>query len=432
MRLRGRSSAANEPSALVVAWAEVFQKPSPLVWTSTSSFGSGPGPGPSRTPLRGTVSPKSIEKSARIALSRVAKVGTPTVPFGDERAQLAEAGIEQRAGTGRGARVAVADHALERHLRARRVAAGRAARAGQGDLAQERLSVYLELPADVARERVERLGGRLGARMVGDARDAGRDRVEALRVGAEHGLVEPAGAALVEHAVLVDQRVVADVVPAVRVAMEAADREDDRRPLLRGVVVERDGVVDVDRADAAVAGRGARRALARAPLAARDEVGFRVLGRPGPRTRARLGELAGHVDEMQPQSRHSPAEAVLDRIGAAHPERVGRPPRALAGPGVGSVVGVRLQGLPAAPAATRPADPHRYGRSRAPTPAQADQIEAPRGRQRPRNDSATRRAGRGCGRKLEVEGGPGPAAGDRRQGEEGAQKRRCCCEQPHC
>ena len=93
----------------------------------------------------------------------------------------------------------------------------------------------------------ERLRAGADERVVADVRDAGGLRVEALRVGADHRLVEPAGAALVERAVLVDERVVADVVPAVRVAVVAADREHDLRRLLRRVVVQRDGVVHVDR-----------------------------------------------------------------------------------------------------------------------------------------------------------------------------------------
>src|SRR5829696_5463919 len=147
---------------------------------------------------------------------------------------MAVAGIY---GAGGLARVAAAAHALQRDLRTRRVAARRPARARERDRSRQRLAVYAELPADVGRRGRERLRARPDRGVVADVRDAGRLRVEALRVGADHGLVEPAGAALVDRAVFVDEGVVADVVPAVGVAVVAADGQHDLRRLRRRVVI---------------------------------------------------------------------------------------------------------------------------------------------------------------------------------------------------
>ena len=185
-----------------------------------------------------------------------------------------------------------------------------------------------ELPADVARHRGERLRGLRQGGVVADVRDPRRDRVEALRLRSDHGLVETAGPALVERAVLVDERVVADVVPAVRVAVVAAHGEDDPGCLLGRVVVQRDGVVHVHGAHLAVAGRGARRAAGRTPFGARDVGGREGLrgARPGP------GGLDAHVHEVQAQARHTPAQLVLDGAGAADPDRLRAARLALAAP----------------------------------------------------------------------------------------------------
>ena len=119
-----------------------------------------------------------------------------------------------------------------------------------------------ELPADVAGHRLERDRGLLDHSVVADAGDARRLGVVALRLRADHRAVQTARAAFVEHAEAVDQSVVADVVPAVRVAVVATDREDDGGRLGRRVVVERDGAVYVHGLDHAFGGPPARRAPA--------------------------------------------------------------------------------------------------------------------------------------------------------------------------
>ena len=70
--------------------------------------------------------------------------------------------------------------------------------------------------------------GLAGGAESAEARDARRLGVVALRLRADHGLVDAAGPALEDVAVPVDEEVVADVVPAVRVAVVAADAAHDR------------------------------------------------------------------------------------------------------------------------------------------------------------------------------------------------------------
>jgi hypothetical protein len=242
------------------------------------------------------------------------------------------------------------------------------------------------------------------AMAAGDARDSGRLRVEALRLRSHHGAVEAARAALVEHAVLVDQSVVADVVPAVLVAVVAADRQHDRRRLLRRVVVERDRVVHDHRLDRPVQRLLARRALAGAPAGAAHEGRLHSLCRTDPGVR-----VATHVHEVQAQARHAPAEPVLDAVGLSHPERVGG-------------VSARVQLLPPAPAASRASHSNRDLGLRRAAPPHADQVEW-LGR-----DPVRHASGR---RELEVERLACVRGRRGRQGDQGAQERRCCDEQPH-
>ena len=205
------------------------------------------------------------------------------------RAQVGELGVERLAGARGRVAVAVAADALERDRRAARIAVRRAAARGHHDLALGRDAVERELPADQARQRVHpRLGEQHGAERP-DRRDTGRDGVVALRLGADHGLVDPARAALEHLAVLVDEEVVADVVPAVGVAVVARDPEHDPRRLLGPVVVRADRVVDERGLHLAVLGRRARRDGVAAPLGAGDDRGLGRLGGARPHALAASG-----------------------------------------------------------------------------------------------------------------------------------------------
>ena len=62
-----------------------------------------------------------------------------------------------------------------------------------------------------------------------DQRDADRAGVEAQRVRADHVAIDPAEPSLEDLAVSVDEKVVADVVPAVSLHVVELDPLDDRR-----------------------------------------------------------------------------------------------------------------------------------------------------------------------------------------------------------
>ena len=135
---------------------------------------------------------------------------------------------------------------------------GRGARGGH--------AVQRELPAD------QRAPWRAAPRRVCSVRGEGADVGDARRLGvvalglrADDRLVDPAGPALVDRAEAVDEEVVADVVPAVRVAVEAADAQHHVGRLVARVVVRVHRVVDERGAHLAVLGRRSRRALVGAP-----------------------------------------------------------------------------------------------------------------------------------------------------------------------
>ena len=83
-----------------------------------------------------------------------------------------------------------------------------------------------------------------------DDRDADAARVEAPGVGADHVLRDAPAAAFEDAAVLVDEEVVADVVPPVAEHVVALDAADDRRGLRGRVAVRPGGVVDDREAEA--------------------------------------------------------------------------------------------------------------------------------------------------------------------------------------
>ena len=103
---------------------------------------------------------------------------------------------------------------------------------------------HVQAPGEKTRQRRLRGRRRRGGVVVPDQRDAGRALVEALGVRSDDVAVDPSEAALEDLAVLVDEEVVADVVPAVREHVVALDAADDRgRPGAR-VRVRARGVVD--------------------------------------------------------------------------------------------------------------------------------------------------------------------------------------------
>ena len=110
----------------------------------------------------------------------------------------------------------------------------------------------------------------MDGRVVAHHRDAERAGVEAAGVGALHVLGQPAVAALVDVAVLVHQRVVADVLPAAGDRVVLVNAPHDARGLGLRVVVRAGGVVDAGRAEVGVVRRGSAAGLVGSPAGAGD------------------------------------------------------------------------------------------------------------------------------------------------------------------
>ena len=256
----------------------------------------------------------------------------------------------------------MAADALEHDGRSRRVAGRGAAAADQRDLAVDRDAVDAQLPADDPRQRVESglVERERGERA--EARDAGRVVVEALRLGADHGRLDPARAALEDVAVAVDEEVVTDVVPAVGLDVVAGDAEHDPRRLLGRVLDRAGGVMDERGLHGAVARAAARRDLVGAPAGARDHERGGLRG-------AGLGLARRVVERAHEPRRELPGltpEAELELVGGAGEGGIGAVER-----------DVRVgEGGPARPAAAFHARPDLRLDVGARVPAQADEVEA--------------------------------------------------------
>ena len=221
-------------------------------------------------------------------------------------------------------------------------------------------------------------------REVAEAGDAGRGAVPALRLRADDGLVDPARTALEDLAVLVDEEVVADVVPAVAVAVVAGDAEHDRRPSPPARSRWRSRCGARTPCWTSPYSGGSRGGTESAPHALRGMIGG---GAPGLRARA-----------ARPRRRAAADAARCRAVGSARTKRArsarGVPRRrswnsSAAPTNAGSVpAGTRPRSGPWSPMAcsvahARPAAAAAAGADlrlgvRAARPAQADQVEAPR------------------------------------------------------
>ena len=141
-------------------------------------------------------------------------------------------------------------------------------------------------------------------------------RVEPLRVGADDVLDQAPAAALEDPAVLVDEVVVADVVPAVREHVVALDAAHDGRRLRRRIAVRPRRVVH-DRELEAVRERRLRPHDGLVGAPARTPGDRRLIGPQrrlrGRRGQRRVGRSRLARDEERPQARDGPGDAVLDR-----------------------------------------------------------------------------------------------------------------------
>ena len=124
--------------------------------------------------------------------------------------------------------------------------AGRVALAAAGDGGERRKRVdvgEVEPPREKALERGLGRGGDAAALEGADHGDTGRARIEAARVRADDVSVDSSEAALVDGPVPVDEVVVTDVVPTVRLHVVDLDSAHDRGCLGRRVAVRARRVV---------------------------------------------------------------------------------------------------------------------------------------------------------------------------------------------
>ena len=234
----------------------------------------------------------------------------------------------------------------------------------------------VEPPRKQAREGLLRGGGGRASVVAADQRDADGACVETLGVSADHRPPDSAVPAFEDLAVLVDEEVVADVVPAVPLHVVELDRPHDRGRLGRPVAVRAGGVVDEREVDR----RGVPRRLppdllVRVPADARDDR-RRACDREAPQ-RDPLGSAA---HEVRPQAPHVSAQAVTDRVRRAGPVGTPEPPatraRGLGAAAVGQVLGLGRGRVPGAPPAGEA--PSAEEDASRPAPVQADELERPR------------------------------------------------------
>jgi len=123
----------------------------------------------------------------------------------------------------------------------------RIALAAAGDGRQKARRVYvseIEPPGDKTGDRILCRLGRLRAPVGPDQGDAHRAGVEAKRVRADDVAIDTAEPSLVDGAEAIDEKVVADVVPAVALHVVELDSLDDRRCLGSRVAIAPGRVVD--------------------------------------------------------------------------------------------------------------------------------------------------------------------------------------------
>ena len=157
----------------------------------------------------------------------------------------------------------------------------------------------VEAPRQQADERVQRRSGDPRRRVVADHGNTGGAGVEPLRVRADHVALDPAGTAFEDLAVLVDEEVVADVVPAVSADVVQLDPAHDRGGLAPGVGVRAGRVMDDRERRRERAYRGAPRVISSfAPHARRGTI--RGVAGHGRRPERRPLDRAPHVPGAQP------------------------------------------------------------------------------------------------------------------------------------
>ena len=300
----------------------------------------------------------------------------------------------------------------------------------------QRHAVHRELPADVVGQRVERRVREPDRRVVADAGDAGALGVEALRVGAEHRLVE-ARRRGPRRARRTCPRAPGSRCRSTRSSCGGSGRSRARCPA-PPPASSRSGRPCGARRPPSPCRMTAPRAAgtsSRPSRAAATTAGFPSWACASPPVSAAASVLtAVFAARRSAVLSRSPAVAVpftftkwsrspgtrrLSRYctSSASPTQSGseaateRSPR----PRVRVVVGVRLERLPAAPAPAVAAYPHGHARLGAAAPAQSHEVEACRRAQRARTSPVPRRRPPRC---------PAPAEPARSPPDRGASARR--------
>ena len=244
-------------------------------------------------------------------------------------------------------------------------------------------------PRQQADESAARCRAQRDRVVVPEQRDSDRAGVEALCVRADDVPLDPAEATFEDLAVAVDEKVVADVVPAVSAHVVDLDRADDGRGLLPRIGVRTCGVMDDRVADRArIARRSAADQLVRTPCGSRHD-----RGRDRRSERARRGIADGAPHVVSAQAAHPAAQPVLNPVGSAGPVGIPELPPStaggLGGPRIGSILCLRGRSAPGAPAAAHAARAETDA-ARA-LPVQADEVEALRGGGRERAGARDRK-----------------------------------------
>ena len=193
---------------------------------------------------------------------------------------------------------------------------------------------------------------RLGVSVGAEQRDTHRARVESSRVGSDYVAVGPAEPALVHSAESVDEKVVADVVPAVPLDVEQLDALDDRCCLGPRVVVTSGGVMHDRKPNlGGVCRRSAANRLIRSP---REPWNHR--GRVGSGRKPVRHPRLGAPDEMRANSRYTADGPRFDRDRWSNPPGIALPPTNrphLGRPEVRSILVLRRPRTPLAPSPRR-------------------------------------------------------------------------------
>src|SRR6266550_5241632 len=182
----------------------------------------------------------------------------------------------------------------------------------------------VEAPGQQIRECRARDGGWSARAVRPDHGNTDRAGVEPFGVCADDWFVDASVTALEDLSELVDEKVVADVVPTVALHVVDLDPTYDRRRLRRGVRVTAGRVMDEGKLEGACVARWCTSdRLVRTPgLAVDQQWGA------GQRNPPQRNPYFGAADEVGPEPGDTPVQPVLDPVGRSCPVRIAHTPAA--------------------------------------------------------------------------------------------------------